>query len=227
MDVLLCGGDWELYSMNATEINMSKDLLNPRGYLSHSQIEMWETNRAKYIEKYFKGNDAGIENDFMDFGKTVSTAIESGEKTGDEVTDMVIASIPRYKQIEHEIKVPYKTKHGYITLLGKLDTFEDKPTLRFREWKTGSKPWNASRAVSSKQMLMYDTLIWLKHQTMAKERHLDWFETERASDIIRFTGKVQHFQVNRKLQHVLSYLAYVSKIAKEIDSAYRKYIEQI
>jgi len=204
-----------------------KTLLNPRGYLSHSQLEMWSSNRAKYIEKYFKGNDVEIENDFMDFGKVVSRALETGEETGNEITDMVISSIPRYAKIEHEIKVSYKTKHGYITLLGKLDSFEDKPSVRFIELKTGSKPWTQERAAKSKQLLMYDTLIWIKYQTIAKERHLYWFETERDGDLIRFTGNVKHFQVNRKLQDILSYLSYVSKVSREIDLEYRKYLDQI
>lgn len=205
----------------------SKTLLNPRGYLSPTQVEMWITNPAKYEEKYFRGNDKEFENDFMGFGKAVATALETGESTGDEITDMVISSMPRYAIMEHEISVPMKTKSGYVTLLGKLDTFEQKPILHFRETKTGSKPWTSYRAQMSRQVLHYDLLIYLKFGMIAKERHLDWYETERAGDVIRFTGKVEHFEVTRRLADLLAYMAVVSKVAKEIDTAYRKYIDQI
>ncbi len=204
-----------------------KELLNPRGYLSATQIEMWMTNRPKYEEKYFHGEEKEFENDFMGFGKKVADALESGEKTGDEITDMVISSIPKYEKIEHEMCMPLKTKHGYIKLLGKLDTFEEKPILHFREYKTGSKPWTRYRAQTHRQLLHYDLLIHIRYGMMAKERYLDWFETERSGEEIRFTGNIQHFKVERRYEDILAYMAVVSKVAKEIDTAYRKYLDQI
>lgn len=206
---------------------MKKQLLNPRGYLSATQIEMWMSNKPKYEAKYFRGEEDTFENDFMGFGKKVAEALESGEKTSDEISDMVISSIPKYAIMEHEMTVPFKTKYGYVQLLGKLDTFEDKPTLHFREYKTGAKVWTSYRAQMHKQLLHYDLLIYLKYGMMAKERHLDWLETERAGDIIRFTGKVQHFEVRRRLADLLSYMALVGRVAKEIDTAYQKYLAQI
>lgn len=204
-----------------------KELLTPRGYLSATAIEMWITNRPKYEDRYFRGNDEEtFENPFMVFGKKVATALETGEKTGDEVTDMVISSIPRYKNIEHEIMVPFRTKNGTVNLLGKLDTFEEKP-LHFREYKTGKVKWTMFRAVNARQSLHYDLLIWLKYHEMASERHLDWFETKLAGKEIQFTGKVEHFQVARSFANVLSYMALVSRVAKEIDEAYRNYLDQI
>lgn len=204
-----------------------KELINPRGYLSATQVEMWITNPAKYKEQYFEGKQDESESDFRDFGKKVAEALESGGKTGDEISDMVIASIVRYEKTEHEICIPLKTKHGYVKLLGKFDTFEEKPVLHFREYKTGAKPWTGLRAQKHRQLLHYDTIIHLKYGMLAKDRYLDWFETERAGDIIRFTGKVCHFQVNRRFADILQYMALVTKVAKEIDTAYRKYLDQI
>lgn len=204
-----------------------KQLLNPRGYLSATAIEMWITNPAKYESKYFRGEENDFENDFMGFGKKIATALETGEKTGDEVTDMVLSSMPRYAVMEHEMKLPLKTKYGYVQLLGKLDTFEDKPILHFRETKTGSRPWTKYRAQTSRQVLHYDLLIYLKYGMLAKERHLDWYETERNGDVIRFTGKIERFEVARRFTDLLSYMAVVSKVAKEIDTAYTKYLAQI
>lgn len=214
-----------------------KELINPRGYLSATQVEMWLTDPAKYKERYFEGKEDDSQNAFRDFGKKVADAIETGEKTGDEITDMVIASIPRYEKTEYEICVPLKTKYGYVKLLGKMDTFEEKPVLHFRDYKTGSKPWTGMRAQKSRQMLHYDTIIHLRYGMMAKERHIDWFETEKTTSTdlegnivdtyIRFTGKVQHFQVNRRFADILQYMALVSRVAKEIDTDYRKYLDQI
>lgn len=204
-----------------------KELLNPRGYLSHTQIEMWRTNRPKYEATYFRGEEDRFENDFMGFGKQVADALETGKNTGDEISDMVISSMTKYAVMEHEIKVPFKTKYGYVQLLGKLDTFEDKPSLHFRETKTGAKPWTQYRSQMSNQVLHYDLLVYLKYGVIAKERHLDWYETERSGDLVRFTGKMHKFEVRRRLGDLLVYMGTVGKVAKEIDTAYKKHLAQI
>lgn len=197
-----------------------KKLLSPRGYISWSQIQIFENNPKKYIEKYIYGKENDIENDYMKLGKKISTALETGEKTGDLVTDLVIEQIPKLKYREYEMKEKFDSPYGEITLLGKLDTFEP---IRFDEYKTGHIKWTQKKAEEHGQMIQYATLIWLKYKKIPKDVYLDWIPTERESDgEVRVTGEpVQRFKVEITMQKILEYMARVTKVAVEIDKIYR------
>lgn len=200
-----------------------KKLLNPRGYLSWTQVDMWLRSPDRYARRYFMGEE-DFQNDAMELGKRTSTALESGEETGDALLDAVVALLPAYERREHEIRVPFKTTKGTVDLLGKLDTFGAEPP-RFREYKTGRVPWTQARAEKHRQLHHYAALIWLFHGKLPSEVWLDWAETERDEEgFLRFTGNLKSFHVELGLQDVLEYLSLVSRVAREIDAAYRKQI---
>lgn len=100
-------------------------LLSPRGYLSHTQISMFESSPEKYRQKYILGKENDLENDFMTLGKRVATALETGQPTGDAVIDIVLSMVPKSKYVEYEMKESFNSPAGEITLLGKLDGFTD------------------------------------------------------------------------------------------------------
>lgn len=199
---------------------MKKKLLNPRGYLSWTQIDMWLRSPDRYIRQYIHG-DSGINNAAMRFGSRTSSALETGEETGDTLLDTVVALLPHYEKREHEIRVPFETPAGTVDLLGKLDTFGMKKGPRFREYKTGRVPWTQSKANKHKQMPHYGSLIYLKHGVVPTEAWLDWAETEWEDGELCFTGKMQAFPVKLDLNDILQYLAIASRVAREIDAAYR------
>lgn len=206
---------------------MKKKLLNPRGYLSWTQIDMWLRSPAKYTERYILGG-ADMSNAAMEFGKKTSDALESGAETGDMMLDTVVAMLPHYEKREHDIRVPFKTPAGTVDLLGKLDTFGMKKGPRFREYKTGRVPWTQARAEKHKQMRHYGALIYLAHGVVPTEAHLDWAQTEydEAGDLC-FTGKMLTFHVKLPLQDILEYLALASRVAREIDAVYRAGLEKM
>lgn len=198
--------------------------MNPRGYLSWTQVQVFEQDPKKYIQKYFYEKEDDYENDFMVFGKKFADALETGEPTGDEIMDFVISSMTKYKFREAEKKAPFCSKQGEFVLLGKMDTFEDFPHLRFREYKTGGQKWTQSRANLHGQLMHYATLIWLVYKKLPNEIWLDWIPTTREADgEVRFTGdEPQSFKVKIQLADVLTYLARVTKVAVAIDELYRK-----
>lgn len=200
---------------------MKKKLLNPRGYLSWTQIDMWLRSPDRYVARYMHGEEDRV-NAAMEFGKKTSEALESGADTGDMLLDTVVAMLPHYEKREHKIRVPFITPAGEVDLLGQLDTFGMKKGPRFREYKTGRVPWTQARANKHKQMPHYGALIYLKHGKVPTEAHLDWAETEydEAGDLC-FTGKMLTFHVNLTLQGILEYLTVASRVAQEIDAAYR------
>lgn len=185
---------------------------------------MWMRSPDRYTERYMLGG-SDMSNAAMEFGKKTSDALENGAETGDMMLDTVVAMLPHYEKREYDIRAPFETTDGIVDLLGKLDTFGIKKGPRFREYKTGRVPWTQSRAEKHRQMQHYGTLIYLKFGVLPTEAYLDWAQTEWGEDNeLCFTGKILTFPVVVKLQDILQYLAIVSRVAREIDAAYRKHM---
>lgn len=200
-------------------------IVNPRGYLSWTQVDTWLRDPRKYARKYFEGEEEAP-TEQMTLGKRTSDALESGKETGDVEIDTLVALLPHYQKREHEIKATLKTRAGDVVLLGKLDTFGMAP-IRFREYKTGRVAWTQSRAEKHKQLLHYAALIWLFHGKLPSEVWLDWAQTEWRGGQLCFTGKIVSFRVEIGTKEVLMYLALVSRVATEIDQSYRAYLKNL
>lgn len=201
-------------------------LLSPRGYLSWTQVDMWERNRERYIRKYIHGENIDIRNSGIDYGKKVATALEDGIETGDVLTDAIITLLPAYSVNEHEITVPMATQWGDTVLMGKIDTF-DPETLSFMEHKTGRVKWTYGKAEKHGQMRHYATLIWLKHKKLPPRAQLNWIQTEEVDGVVRPTGKIEPFNIQLGMREVLEYMARVAKVAKEIDEVYRAELKKL
>jgi hypothetical protein len=196
-----------------------KTLKNPRGYISWTQISMFLQSEEKYYGKYILGEDVYVTKE-MTFGKTISTALEDDEATGDLFTDLVVSKIPKLPLREHEIKTELKTPYGVVTLLGKLDAFDENKFI-VREYKTGKQPWTQARADKHGQVLLYALLVWLKYKKIP-EVWLDWAVTEDSENGVRFTGQVISFRVHITMVEIINYMGTVSKVAVGIDKLYRK-----
>lgn len=202
-----------------------KKLLNPRGYLSHTQIDMWSTSRERYVRNYFEGEkDRGSE--YQDFGSKVAAAQETGEETDDEMINMLVALLPRYPKREHEIRATLKMKGASVVLLGRMDQFHDV-TLALRDTKTGRVPWTQAKAEASRQLKHYSSLVYLAHGKVPPEAWIDWAQTEWRDGQLALTGKVESFRVKHTTKDVLQYLAFAGKVAREIDAAYRQYLQNM
>lgn len=198
----------------------AKPLLNPRGYLSYTQIELWRKDPKRYIRQYIHG-ESGFENAGMRFGKRTSDALENGADGDDLLMEAAVALIPAYAKREHEIRATLKDKDGRsVVLLGKLDTFDPK-TPRFREYKTGKVPWTQARANKHWQLPFYAALIMLDCGKIPKDTYLDWIETEYTDYGVQFTGNIKSYRVEIDMLRVLDTLAVAMKAAREIDAAYR------
>lgn len=203
---------------------MEKKLLNPRGYLSWTQVDMWMRSPDRYIRQYVHGA-SGFENSGMTFGKQASEALE-GAETDDTAMEALVALLPHYAKREHEIRATMTTEAGAVVLLGKLDTFGMDP-IRFREYKTGRVAWTQAKADRHKQLLHYAALIYLFFGKLPTEVWLDWAETVEEDGVVRLTGRIVSFKVEITLLAVLGYLAVVTRVAKEIDAAYREEMKKL
>lgn len=197
----------------------------PKGYLSHSQIMMWKSSPERYKKLYFDGNQGyALRNDSMDFGKKFAEALEYEKETNDLLTDASILLLPKYDVRDQEIVVEFKTKHGWLKLVGRPDTF-NSVSYEFREYKTGITPWTQAKAQKHHQMRFYGTIIYLKHKKALPDAYLDWIETERLPDgTIRPTGKTRSFRVEIGLPAILKTIEETVKVALEIELAFASHI---
>jgi len=198
----------------------------PQGYLSYSQIALWKANKERYKSIYFDGRrDLRINNSGMAYGKVVATALEEEKDTGDLLTDSAMALLKQYDVKDKEIRAEIKTKEGWITVMGKPDTFNSK-THEFREFKTGKGKWTQGKAQKHIQMRMYAMLIYLKHGTVLSHAYLDWMETENTDMGIQPTGHVESFRVELGIGAILEMMALASSVAKEIEIAWASHVPE-
>lgn len=185
---------------------------------------MWLRNPEKYARRYFYG-EKDSKSQYMALGSRVADALD-GEKTEDDILQMLCSLIPRYENPEYEIKVIFKTEDGEVDLLGKIDSFNPSP-LKFLEYKTGRVPWTQRRAEGHKQLDHYAAMIWLQKKRIP-EISLIWAQTDfKESGELDLTGKIKTFKVKKTLGDILEYLALVSRVAHEIEEAYNKELNKI
>jgi len=178
-----------------------------------------------------------LNNSGMDYGKTVATALENEESTGDLLTDAAMLLLPKYDIRDKEIQVETKTKDGWLKIIGKPDYLNSK-TKEFYETKTGKGKWTQTKAQKHPQMIFYAMLIYLAYGVVLNDAYLNWIETEdvlepyKESDwllkdrkVIKPTGNVQTFKVTFTLTDILKTLAETVKVAKEIEIAWSMHVK--
>lgn len=196
----------------------------PKGYLSYSQIQLWKSDKKRYIELYFNNrNELRLSNSGLEYGKIVADALEKGVATDDLLTDTAMSLITQYDVRDKEIVTEIKTKHGSVGVMGRPDTM-DSVTKAFREFKTGRVKWTEGKAQKHPQMIFYAMLIYLKFGIMLSEAYLDWIETEEVDHVVKPTGRVETFRVTFTPQQVMECMAMTSRVAKEIEIAWASHI---
>lgn len=198
-------------------------LILPRGYLSPSQVEMYETDRPKYIRKYILEQDISFSSKYTDYGNKFGSAMETDEETDDELINLAMDMVPKYSYREKILETMVETKDGWFIMMGKLDTFEEEP-LMMREYKTGGPKWTQARVDKSNQVIHYISLIYLIYKRLPEKAHLDWLQTHLVNGEVKLNGNYEEFTIKKTLSDVLVYLTKVTKIAKEIDSLCRDHL---
>jgi hypothetical protein len=205
----------------------------PKTYISYSQCELWKHDPERYKKLYMDGNQAyRLNNSGMDYGKTVATALENEESTGDLLTDAAMLLLPKYDVRDKEIQVETKTRDGWLKIIGRPD-YLNSETKEFYETKTGKGKWTLAKAQKHPQMIFYAMLIYLAYGVVLKDAYLNWIETEDVIEphspsdwlpedrkVIKPTGHVETFKVEFKLKDILNCLAETIRVAKSIELAW-------
>jgi hypothetical protein len=227
------------FQKNRIDKKMKKKYIQlPKTYLSYSQCELWKHAPERYKKLYMEDNQLyRLSNSGMDYGKTVATALENEETTGDLLTDAAMLLLPKYDIRDKEIQVETKTKDGWLKIIGRPDSMDSK-TKAFYEFKTGKGKWTQNKAQKHPQMIFYAMLIYLAYGVVLNEAQLIWMETEDVLEpykegdwlpedrkSIKPTGLVQTFKVTFTLTDILKTLAETVKIAREIEIAWSMHVK--
>jgi len=203
---------------------MGKYLL-PKAHLSWSQLQVWNSNKERYIREYFAGGKR-LDTKYLRFGKGIAGMIEDGTYTS-VLPDLIVYDKPEY-QINTEIRG--------VPILSFIDSYD--PTFhKFREYKTGKNPWTQAQVQKHGQLVFYAVALRAETGLKPWECHMDWIETRDESKephsfwknekTLALTGKIKTFRREFSDVELERMEALIEKTAKEIDEAYRKFISEL
>lgn len=194
----------------------------PKGYISWSQLDLLEHNENEYIKRYILGEEREATKE-QEFGKSFAQVMEGAEDTNDEIVKLVKATIPKYGHPETELRAILRAKGKEIELYGRLDDCDED--LNFIEYKTGKWPWTQRKAEHHGQLLFYKVMGWILTGKIKKST-LVWLETENYEDDgIVFTGRVEPFEVEHKLDDILRMATRIIRGAERIEQLYQEEID--
>ena len=172
---------------------MNKELIKklPKGYVSWSQLNLWERDPRMYQKVYF--DNLGVYSEAMDFGKRVAVSIENGDNSGDPSIEFIKMLFPKCPQREREYKI--NAVFEGIPLKGVMDRFSNKLTL-VQEYKTGKTKWTQKMVDTHGQLTIYGMLVWKKYGYIPKFE-LIWAPTIATDDGIVSAGNVVRFETER------------------------------
>lgn len=139
----------------------------PKGYLSSSACDLWESSPNSYREKYYL-KMPGFSSPYTDFGKRFAEDIETHPDK--------YPHIPKYSLAEF----PFKWLIKGVPVLGYLDSFEPT-TCSILEYKTGvakQDGWDNVKVRKWKQLPFYATVIRSMFGTYDPLVKLVWLQTE-------------------------------------------------
>ena len=171
---------------------------SPKGYLSWSQLSLFEKDPNLYYQVYIEGLNQ-FRTKYLELGKRMAEDLERGfDEEHDPLFEMIIVFLPSYPEREYEVRGVFDN----IPLLGKLDGWNEK-TMTIGEYKTGKK-WTQAMADNTGQLTFYAFLIWLKYGKLPKKIFLHWARTDEDMEGNLFlTGEIKTFSTERTMKDII------------------------
>lgn len=177
--------------------NTSKNT-SPRGYLSFSQLSLWEKDPNLYYQVYVEGLDQ-FRTKYLELGKRMATGLENGfDEEHDPLFEMLIVFLPSYPRREFEIRAEFEK----IPLVGKMDGWNEK-TMTIGEYKSG-RHWTQSMVNQAGQLTFYALLVWLKYKKLPSKILLHWAKTDEDMEgNLKLTGDIRTFTTERTMKDII------------------------
>lgn len=198
----------------------------PKGYLSWSQLDLWERNPEQYKKQYFLG-EKSFENDAMRYGTHISNMFEGKEKPLDHVEQSLLLLAQKFGNPEREVRVTLESSYGNIYLYGKIDDMEETVGGQFLERKTGVGKWSQKKANNHGQVHMYFLMVKLEKGTQPRQAILEYLPTEEIIGINQYhrrvTGEIVPIIVEWNIGDEIEIRRRIENAAREISTAFRAF----
>jgi hypothetical protein len=197
-------------------------MLLPKPYISVSQINLWYSDRQKYINRYFLNlpEEPSI---YMNFGKQFAEDTEAYIKDGiimETFPDFYIDKIQSFKGCEAEKEISLSIND--IQVKGFIDVW-DVENNRVIDFKTSGKPWTMDTLKDSLQMKVYALAMFVNGESIP-ESQINWLGTKRTKDGLSFTG--ESFELNHtfEMEELLKAIVLIEQTCKEISENYKSFL---
>jgi hypothetical protein len=197
-------------------------MLLPKPYISISQINLWYSDRQKYINRYFLNlpEEPSI---YMDFGKQFAMSTETFIKDGiidNNLPHFYLDKIRPMKGLEAEKEISLSIND--IQVKGFIDAW-DVHNNRVIDFKTSGKPWTMDTLKDSLQMKVY-ALAMFVNGNQIPESQINWLGTRRIKNGLEFTGESYELNHTFEMDELLKAIVLIEQTCKEISEKYTNFI---
>jgi hypothetical protein len=197
-------------------------MLLPKPYISVSQINLWYSDRQKYINRYFLNlpEEPSI---YMNFGKQFAENTEAYIKNGiimETFPDFYIEKIRSMKGLEAEKEISLSIND--IQVKGFIDAW-DVHNNRVIDFKTSGKPWTMDTLKDSLQMKVYALAMFVNGESIP-ESQINWLGTKRTKDGLSFTGESHELNHTFEMEELLKAIVLIEQTCKEISENYKSFL---
>ena len=197
-------------------------MLLPKKYISVSQINLWYSDRQKYINRYFL-NIPEEPSIYMDFGKRFAEDTEAFITNGiimETFPDFYIDKIQEFKVCEAE--KPISLSINDIQVVGYIDAW-DVANNRVIDFKTSGRPWTMDTLQNSLQMKVYALAMFVNGESIP-ESQINWLGTKKTKNGLSFTGESHELRHTFEMEELLKAIILIENTCKEISHAYHIYL---
>jgi hypothetical protein len=197
-------------------------MLLPKPYISVSQINLWYSDRQKYINRYFLNlpEEPSI---YMNFGKQFATSTETFIRYG-----MIDKNLPRFylekiqSMIGLEAEKEISLSINDIQVKGFIDVW-DIENNKVIDFKTSGKPWTMDTLKDSLQMKVYALAMFVNGDQIP-ESQINWLGTKRTKDGLEFTGESYELNHTFEMDELLKAIVLIEQTCKEISEVYKSFL---
>ena len=197
-------------------------MLLPKPYISVSQINLWYSDRQKYINRYFLNlpEEPSI---YMNFGKQFATSTETFIRYGMIDKNLPLFYLDKIKSmIGLEAEKEISLSINDIQVKGFIDVW-DIENNRVIDFKTSGKPWTMDTLKTSLQMKVYALAMFVNGDQIP-ESQINWLGTRRIKNGLEFTG--ESFELNHtfEMDELLKAIVLIEQTCKEISECYTSFL---
>jgi hypothetical protein len=197
-------------------------MLLPKSYISVSQINLWYSDRQKYINRYFLNlpEEPSI---YMDFGKQFATSTETFIRYGMIDKNLPLFYLDKIKSmIGLEAEKEISLSINDIQVKGFIDVW-DIENNRVIDFKTSGKPWTMETLKTSLQMKVYALAMFVNGDQIP-ECQINWLGTRKMKNGLEFTGESYELNHTFEMDELLKAIVLIEQTCKEISEVYNNFL---